>query len=139
MQELGPKKSDVAMFFAFLGFFSTFVTVKKGSTDKKYYKIGDVAEMLGLPASTLRFWESQFPTVKPRRNAKGTRYYTPDDIEALRMVCFLVKEKGLHIEAAQQELKVNREGVSRKAEAVAALIDVRDRLQNLLDSLHKLR
>lgn len=109
------------------------------NTDKKYYKIGEVSEMLGLPTSTLRFWESRFPTVSPKRNSRGTRFYTCDDIEALRMVHFLVKDKGMHIEAALEELKVNRHGVSRKAEALAGLKRVRDSLQDLLDSLHKLR
>ena len=59
---------------------------------KRYYKIGDVAEILGLPVSTLRFWEKQFTVVKPRRNARGTRYYTVKDIETIRMIYFLVKE-----------------------------------------------
>ncbi len=95
--------------------------------------------MLGLPASTLRFWETQFPTVSPKRNAGGTRYYTPEDIEAIRMVCYLVRDKGLRIEAAQEELRVNREGVSRKSEAIAGLMRVRDKMQDLLDSLHKMR
>ncbi len=109
------------------------------STDKRYYKIGDVADMLGLPQSTLRFWETQFSIASPRRNAKGTRMYTPKDIENLRMLKFLLHDKGLRIEAAREELKVNRDGVIRRAEALAALRDVRDRLQSLLDSLHKLR
>ncbi|MCM1521351.1 MAG: MerR family transcriptional regulator [Muribaculaceae bacterium] len=108
-------------------------------TDKRYYKIGDVAEMLGLPQSTLRFWETQFPTAVPHRNAKGTRLYTPRDIENLRILKFLLHDKGLRIEAAREELKVNRDGVIKRAEALASLRDVRDKLQSLLDSLHKLR
>ena len=115
------------------------MSVNKGSTDKKYYKIGEVSEMLGLPVSTLRFWETQFPSVCPKRNAGGTRYYTSQDIEAVRIVSFLVRDRGLRIEAAQEELRINREGISRKAEAIAGLTAVRDRLQELLDSLHKLR
>lgn len=117
----------------------TFVFVKRKSTDKRYYKIGEVSEMLGLPPSTLRFWETQFPTIKPKRNAGGTRYYTPQDVEAIRMVCFLVRDKGLRIESAQEELKVNRDGVSRRAEAVAGLVSIREKMVELLDSLHKMR
>lgn len=111
----------------------------KRSTDKKYYKIGEVSDMLGISQSTLRFWETQFPTVRPERNSAGTRFYTPEIIENIRMVNYLVHDKGLRIEAALEELKINREGISRRAEAVAGLVSVRDRLKDLLDSLHKLR
>lgn len=109
------------------------------STDKRYYRIGDVSDMLGLPQSTLRFWETQFSIAVPRRNDKGTRLYTPKDIENLRMLKFLLHDKGLRIEAAREELKVNRDGIIRRAEALAKLREVRDRLQSLLDSLRKLR
>ncbi len=109
------------------------------STDKRYYRIGDVSDMLGLPQSTLRFWETQFSIAVPRRNDKGTRLYTPKDIENLRMLKFLLHDKGLRIEAAREELKVNRDGIIRRSEALAKLREVRDRLQSLLDSLHKLR
>lgn len=109
------------------------------STDKRYYRIGDVSDMLGLPQSTLRFWETQFSIAVPRRNDKGTRLYTPKDIENLRMLKFLLHDKGPRIEAAREELKVNRDGIIRRAETLAKLREVRDRLQSLLDSLHKLR
>lgn len=109
------------------------------STDKRYYKIGDVAEMLGLTQATLRFWEKHFTIARPQRTAGGTRQYTPKDIENLRMLKFLLHDKGLRIEAAREELKVNRDGVLRRAEALVQLRQVRDRLQELLDSLHKLR
>lgn len=58
-----------------------------GDIQKKYYKIREVAEILGLPQSTLRFWESHFTIINPKRNDKGTRFYTASDIEKLRMVC----------------------------------------------------
>ena len=116
----------------------------KGSTkvdnfEKKYYKISEVADFVGLPASTLRFWESRFTIIKPRRNSTGTRSYTPADIEKIRMVAFLVKEKGLRLEAAEQQLVNNRTGVSRRSAAVERLHKVREQLQTLLDSLHSLR
>ncbi len=111
----------------------------KELTEKKYYKISEVAEMLHLPASTLRFWESQFTIIKPRRNDKGTRFYTPKDVETIRMVYFLVKEKGLKLDAAQEEIRRNRDGVSKKFEAIDRLRGVRDKLQEMIDALHKLR
>ncbi len=107
--------------------------------EKKYYKISEVAEMIGLPSSTLRFWESRFTIISPRRNRAGIRFYTPADVEKLRMVAFLVKEKGLRLEAAEEELRNNHTGVSRRAQAITRLHDIRDRLQELLDSLNSLR
>lgn len=109
------------------------------STDKKYYRIGDVADMLSLPISTLRFWEKQFDIAVPHRTAKGTRLYTPANIESLRIIKFLLHDKGLKIEAAKEELRVNRRGIARKAQAIEDLRRVRDSLQQLVDSLHKLR
>lgn len=111
----------------------------KELTDKKYYKISEVAEILGLPPSTLRFWESQFTIIHPKRNDRGTRFYTPRDIETIKMVYFLVKEKGLKLEAAQEEIKRNKDGVSKRHEAIERLKGVRNKLQDMLDALHKLR
>lgn len=103
--------------------------------DKKYYKISEVAEMLHVPPSTLRFWEKQFTLIKPHRNAKGTRYYTPQDIESIKMIYFLVKEKGLKLEAAEEQVKRNHSGVSKRFNAIERLKDIRETLQNLVDAL----
>lgn len=105
------------------------------SLNKKYYRIREVSELLGVPQSTLRFWENHFPEVSPTRNDKGTRLYTPKNIEKLRMVQYLLKDKGLKIEAAREQMRVNAEGVSRRSDAVKRLMDVRDKLQLMLDSL----
>ena len=106
---------------------------------KKYYKIREVAEILNLPASTLRFWESQFTIIKPKRNEHGTRFYTPSDIEIIRMVYFLVKEKGLKLDAAQEQIKHNHSNVSRKHKAIERLKHVRAELQGMIDAMHSLR
>ncbi len=109
------------------------------SLDKKYYKIREVAEILNIPASTLRFWESQFTIIKPKRNQHGTRFYTPSDIETIRMVYYLVKEKGLKLDAAQEQIRHNHSGVSQKHKAIERLKNVRNELQSMLDALHSLR
>lgn len=109
------------------------------SIDKKYYKIKEVSEMLELPASTLRFWETQFPILKPKRNEGGIRFYTPSDIENLKMIRYLIKDKGLKIEAAKDALRRNHSGVSRRHRAVEKLREVRNELQGMLDALNKLR
>ena len=109
------------------------------ATSKKYYKISEVSELVGLPMSTLRFWENHFTAINPKRNDRGTRFYTPRDIETIRMIHFLVKTKGMKLDAAQEEIKRNRDGVTKKFEAIEDLRKVRDRLQRMIDSLLHLR
>lgn len=103
--------------------------------DKKFYKIREVAEILNIPASTLRFWESRFTLIKPKRNTHGTRLYTPQDIEKIRMIHYLVKEKGLKLEAAEQQISRNHSGISRRYEVITRLQSIREELQGMLDAL----
>ena len=63
--------------------------------DKRYYKIGEVAKAFGVNTSLIRFWENEFDVLKPKKNKKGNRFFTPEDLENLKMIYFLVKEKGL--------------------------------------------
>lgn len=104
--------------------------------EKQYYKIKDVAELIGVPQSTLRYWEKEFPACAPRRSASNIRYYTPADIETLRIIHFLVKVKGLKIDAAKEQLRVNRENVSRRMEVIARLEKVRGELEQLRKALN---
>lgn len=107
--------------------------------DKKYYKIGDVAAILGIPMSTLRYWESQFTIIKPKRNAKNIRFYTPNDIETIRKVYYLVKEKGLKLDAAQEQIRVNRDGVDKRFEVVEKLKEIKSGLLELQRALDLVR
>ena len=102
---------------------------------KKYYKIKDAAELIGVPQSTLRFWESEFPGIKPMRSPHNIRYYTPSDIETLRIIFYLVKIRGLKIEAAKEQMRLNKTNISKKLEIIDKLRDVRDELELMLDSL----
>lgn len=104
------------------------------TAEKKFYRIGEVAQLLAIPTSTLRFWESQFTIIKPRRNERGTRLYTPADVEKIRMVYYLVKEKGLKLDAAQEQIRHNHSGVSQRFEAIDRLRSVRERVKSLLDA-----
>lgn len=109
------------------------------SIEKKYYKISEVAEILEIPVSTLRYWEDQFTVIKPKRTERGTRLYTATDIEKIRMVNYLVKERGMKIEAAQKIIKQNRSGVSKQYQAVERLKAIREQLVMLLDSMKSRR
>lgn len=101
---------------------------------KRFYRIGDVAELLDLPQSTIRFWEKEFSALRPRRNAGGRRLYTPADVEQLRIIRFLIKDKGLTIEGAREHLRHNRRDLERKHAVIERLQGIRTRLQHLLDA-----
>ena len=107
--------------------------------DKKYYKISEVTEIVGLPCSTLRFWESRFTIIKPKRNSGGTRFYTPADVEKIRMIYYLVKEKGLKLEAAENQIRHNHSGVNRRFEAIDRLKSIRADLVGLLKAFDTIK
>lgn len=106
---------------------------------KKYYKIGDVAEFLGVPQATIRYWEIEFPEVAPARTPTGLRQYTPADIETLRIIHYLIKIKGLKVEAAKAQMKLNRDNISKKLKVISELQDIRAELEVMLKSLSKRR
>ena len=105
--------------------------------DKKYYKIKDVAELLGVTASTLRYWEQEFPECQPRRSATNIRYYKAQDIETLKIIHYLLKVRGLKIEAAKEQLKSNRSNVSNRVKIIDSLTETRDKLEEMLKALNK--
>lgn len=103
--------------------------------DKKYYKIKDVSELLGVPQSTLRYWESEFPQISPVRSRHNLRYYRPKDIETLRVIHYLLKVKGLKIDAAKEQMRVNSGNMPRQLDVIDRLEDMRSRLLALRRSL----
>lgn len=104
-------------------------------TEKRFYKTSEVAGILNIPATTLRYWESEFPRLSPRRTRSGQRLYTPADIRKVEMINYLLKEKGLKIEAAKAYLKDNPTGHTKEAEVVMRLRDIKHALESLLGSL----
>ena len=102
---------------------------------KLYFKIKDVAEMLGVQQSTLRFWEKEFDCLNPRRSATNLRYYTPQDIETLRAISYLLRDRGLKLEAAKEQMRLNRGTVSRRLRAIERLEKVRNSLEELMKGL----
>lgn len=109
---------------------------EKPQLGKQYYKIKDVAEMLGVQQSTLRFWEKEFDCLNPRRSASNVRYYTPADIEMIRVISYLLRNRSLKLEAAKEQMRHNRGNVSRRIRAIERLENVRDTLSSLLKSLN---
>ena len=78
---------------------------KEKEIEKKYYTIGEVAEMFGVANSLIRFWEKEFDIINPKKNKKGNRRYTKDVIENIKLVYHLVKEKGYTLPGAKEIIK----------------------------------
>lgn len=78
---------------------------KEREIEKLYYSIGEVAEMFGVSKSLIRFWETEFEILKPRKSSKGNRLFTKKDIDNLKVIYHLVKEKGFTLDGARRKLK----------------------------------
>jgi DNA-binding transcriptional MerR regulator len=107
---------------------------------KLYYSIKEVAEMFGLNESTLRYWETEFPYLKPKTAGPNkVRQYSEKDIEQVRLIDNLVKKRGFKIAAARKIINANRDGSNRKAEVISRLSAVRTELQQLKHQLDGLQ
>lgn len=104
---------------------------------KKFYKIKDVSEILNVPQTTLRYWEKEFPEFAPKRTPKNIRIYTPDNIQTLRIIHYLLKVKGLKTAAAKEQIRINRKNVERRIEIIDRLTDLRNELSLMLRVLDK--
>lgn len=91
--------------------------------------------MFSLPASTIRYWEQEFPILKPKRNKKGTRYFTRKDIENLHLIYHLVKERGLTLNGARQKIKENKDDLDQNVKVVKKLQDIRELLIRIRDEI----
>lgn len=108
---------------------------KDKEIEKLYYSIGEVAEMLDVNASLLRYWENQFDILKPKKNGKGDRLFTKHDIEILKVIYHLVKEKGYTLDGAKIQLKSKFEEEKKKFLLVDKLKKVRGFLADMKDQL----
>ena len=103
--------------------------------DKRYYKIGEVAKAFDVNTSLIRFWENEFDVLKPKKNKKGNRLFTPEDLENLKMIYFLVKEKGFTLEGAKNKLKENPEDVFSKHKIISRLEEIKNELIEIKNQL----
>lgn len=103
--------------------------------EKIYYSIGEVAGMFDVNTSLIRFWEKEFNIIKPKKNKKGNRLFTRDDIKNFRLIYHLVKERGYTLRGAKDTLKSNPEFVDKNAEVVDSLMKIRQQLMELKDGL----
>lgn len=111
-----------------------FVLMKLELPDKLYYSIGEVAKAFDVNTSLLRYWEQEFPILRPKKNKKGNRYFTPEDLKNLKIIYHLVKEKGYTLDGARIALTTNSK-ISETITMIDRLEFVKAELQKLKESL----
>lgn len=105
------------------------------SDSKLYYSIGEVAAMFNVNASLIRFWEKEFDIIKPKKNNKGNRLFTIQDIDNLKIIYHLVKERGFTLDGAKNKLKNNRKETIENVELITSLEKIKKFLLELKEEL----
>ncbi len=103
--------------------------------EKLYYNIGEVAVAFDVNTSLIRFWEKEFDVLKPKKNAKGNRKFTPEDIKNLELIFHLVKERGFTLEGAKTHLKENKQKTLDRFEIIRKLETVKSTLLKIKEQL----
>ena len=106
------------------------MALNKNKDLKLYYSIGEVPQMFNVTETLLRFWEKEFPTIKPQKAGRGIRQYTKADLEQVRLVYHLVKERGMTLQGARDAIRRDKsKGINRNIEVIEKLKDIRTELQ----------
>jgi DNA-binding transcriptional MerR regulator len=103
--------------------------------DKRYYSIGEIAKAFDVNTSLIRFWDSEFDILKPKKNAKGNRMFTPEDVKNLKLIYHLVKEIGFTLEGARTHLKEGQKKTMDKFEIISKLETIKVQLTNIKNGL----
>lgn len=103
--------------------------------EKRYYKIGEVAKAFGLNTSHIRFWEKEFDILKPKKNKKGNRLFTQEDLKNLQLIYHLVKEKGFTLEGAKSKMKENPKNIEGNYELIMRLERIKAELIHIKNEL----
>jgi len=103
--------------------------------EKLFYSISEVAKMFGINQSNLRFWEKEFKQLKPKRNDKGTRFYTPDDIQIIKQIIYLTTDQKLTLDGARRKLSQKKDSIAKQQEVVERLKVIRKELIGISDAL----
>ena len=103
--------------------------------DKLYYSIGELALAFNVNASLIRFWDGEFDILKPKKNAKGNRMFTPEDVKNLKLIFHLVKERGFTLEGAKTHLKENKQKKLDKHHIITKLENIKKQLLDIKSEL----
>ena len=104
--------------------------------DKIYYSIAELSKHFDVAQSLLRYWEKEFDKINPKRNKKGTRFYSKQDVEYISLVYDLVKKQGHTLEGARAQLKNQRKVVNNRKEALKTLVELKHKIESLRDKLN---
>lgn len=102
---------------------------------KLYYSISETAKLFGEEISAIRYWEQRFSVLKPKKNKRGVRFFTPKDMEYMELIHYLLRVKKMTIEGAQQELALRGERVQQKVEVLNKLQEIKTILEKLKNNL----
>lgn len=108
---------------------------KEKKVEKLYYSIGEAAEMLDVPVSTVRFWDNEFEILKPVKNKKGNRLFTPADIRNLRIIHHLLKEEGMTMQGVRKKMSTKWSDEDYKVEINESLQKIRSLIIEIKDTL----
>lgn len=103
--------------------------------EKRYYSIGEVAKAFQVNTSLIRFWEKEFDILKPKKNAKGNRMFTPEDLKNLKIIFHLVKERGFTLDGAKDYLKSKPKESLDNFELIQKLESIKRTLLNIKNEL----
>ena len=103
--------------------------------EKLYYSIGETSKMFDLPVSTLRYWENEFDMIKPRKNKKGDRFFSKNDINIIRTIHYLTKVKGFTLKGAKEAMKSNLVKEAENAAIIESLAKIKEMLLQIRDNL----
>ncbi len=103
--------------------------------EKRYYSIGELAKAFDVNASLIRFWDKEFDILKPKKNAKGNRMFTPEDVKNLQLIYHLVKERGFTLDGAKVHLKEGQQKTLDKFEIIRKLEGIKVQLTNIKNEL----
>lgn len=111
------------------------MTDEKKHSRKMFFSMGEVSEMFDVNPSLIRFWEKRFDVLKPHKNAKGNRLFTPEDVENLKLIYHLVKEKGMTLSGAEKYIKDNKHALRRDVQILDYLGRIRATLLEIKSEL----
>ncbi|OYQ38160.1 transcriptional regulator [Flavobacterium cyanobacteriorum] len=103
--------------------------------EKRYYSIGELSRAFNVNASLIRFWDKEFDVLKPKKNAKGNRMFTPEDVKNLQLIYHLVKERGFTLEGAKVYLRESQKKALDKYEIIHKLEALKTTLINIKNEL----
>jgi DNA-binding transcriptional MerR regulator len=111
------------------------MSTNEEEVQKRYYTIGEVAKLFNVNPSLIRFWEGEFSVLQPKKNRKGNRLFTQEDIENIKIIYHLVKEKGYTLSGAKEEMKKNPNDIKDTQKVIDSLAKLRGFLIEIKDSL----